>query len=247
MSGLLVRSAHSLVLLAGVVGALASLSQFVLLFFAELRIFGIFVISKMDSGLAKSGFRSKASNIGCCVGNVRTSAFDASRSSLSDWVHWKEVCNCVFEVAPHSCRSLIVSNCTQGSLETSIIVLDRINEVSNPSMLVWKLVGDVLRTGSHGNVGIAMLLRMALQQIIALPFPFPRMKKIIHFLDLHLPFILSSLLARKSQPGASVLLGSLKRFNRIGVSRATCGLLELIIEFCVIVLIQRMIMGGSCD
>jgi hypothetical protein len=92
-----------------------------------------------------------------------------------------------------------------------------------------------------------MLLCVTVQQEIALSLPPSCMKKVVDCFNFHLPLVPSSILSRKSQAGTSAILGSLKGFNEIGVSRATSGLFEFLVELYIIVAIESMIMWDSSD
>ena len=123
-------------------------------------------------------------------------------------------------------------------MDTRIIVLDRINELPQSGMLVGELARNMLRAGSHGDVSIMMLLHVTTKQVIALSLPLPCMEKEVHLLDLHLPILLSRVLASKGHPGASVIFGNMERLDRVGVGRATFGLLDLVAELGIIITIH---------
>ena len=119
--------------------------------------------------------------------------------------------NSYLKITPHSTWALTGANVRHRSLESRIVILDTVQQISNAAMFVGQLVRHVLSASFQRDVRVPMLSGMTLKGIIALTFPFNAMKQRFLCLDFTLPFVLTSELIDDCIKSATSILSPLER------------------------------------
>ena len=101
-------------------------------------------------------------------------------------------------------------------------------------MRIGDLIGHVFSRCLHGNESISVLGNELFQGKITLPFLFSCVQQLLVNLDLSFPLVVASKLAEEGHPSMAPVLRALKGLNRSRIGGGPRGLLELVVDYRVV-------------
>ena len=99
-----------------------------------------------------------------------------------------------FKTVVHPIGSLVGLDTSHGCLQPGIVVLDGVEKISDSTVLVCKLVRNILSSSLHRHKGVSVLSNKPLDGKSDSAFPQSSVEELIVTLDLSFPLVIASVL-----------------------------------------------------